>query len=132
MRSELSRVAADAVVLLHVAFVAFVVLGGVLVLRWRRLAWLHLPAAAWGAAVEFGGWICPLTPLEVFLRRQGGATGYRGDFIEHYLLPLLYPARLDRVLQVILGCAVLAVNVLVYWRVIRARRSPAAHGHHRL
>ena len=112
-------VLADLVVILHLAFVVFVLVGGLLVLRWRRLAWLHLPAAVWGAAVEFGGWICPLTPLEIWLRMQGGESGYSSDFIEHYILPLLYPADLTREIQIVLGTVVLVVNVAIYgwmWR----------------
>jgi len=109
----------DLVVILHLAFVVFVLVGGLLVLRWRRLAWLHLPAVAWGAVVEFGGWICPLTPLEIWLRMQGGESGYSSDFIEHYILPLLYPADLTREIQIALGAVVLAVNLALYcwvWR----------------
>lgn len=108
---------------MHVGFVLFVVLGGLLVLRWRRLAWLHVPAVVWGVTIEWAGWICPLTPLENFLRRRSGTTGYQGDFIEHYLLPLLYPAQLTREWQMILGGVALAVNVFVYWRIFRAARA---------
>lgn len=108
---------------MHVGFVLFVVLGGLLVLRWRRLAWLHVPAVVWGVTIEWAGWICPLTPLENFLRRRSGTTGYQGDFIEHYLLPLLYPAQLTREGQMILGGVALAVNVFVYWRIFRAARA---------
>jgi len=107
----------------HVGFVLFVVLGGLLVLRWRRLAWLHVPAVVWGVTIEWAGWICPLTPLENVLRRRSGTTGYQGDFIEHYLLPLLYPAQLTREWQMILGGVALAVNVFVYWRIFRAARA---------
>src|ERR687889_2933712 len=90
------RALADAVLVLHLAFVLFVVLGGLLVLRWPRLAWLHLPAAIWGVLIEFAGFVCPLTPLEVGLRRLGGEAGYEGGFIEHYLTGALYPAGLNR------------------------------------
>src|SRR5512146_3503694 len=86
------RVLADAVVAVHLAFVAFVLLGGLLAIRWPRLAWVHLPCAAYGAAIEIGGWICPLTPLENVLRHRAGEAGYTGGFVEHYLLPVLYPA----------------------------------------
>ncbi|HSM17822.1 MAG TPA: DUF2784 domain-containing protein [Gemmatimonadales bacterium] len=114
---------ANLVVLTHVAFVAFVVLGGVLVLRWRRVMWLHLPAAVWGALIEFMNWPCPLTPLENWLRRQAGVEGYQGGFIEHYLLPLLYPAGLTRDFQLGLGLAVVLVNLAVYawvgWKMLR-------------
>lgn len=113
---------ADAVVLVHFGFVLFVVLGGFLVLRWRWLAWLHLPAAAWGALIEFAGWICPLTPLELWLRRTGGEAGYSGGFIEHYLLPVLYPAALTREVQIALGLGVLAVNLIAYALVWQRKR----------
>lgn len=117
---------ADLVLLLHLAFVLFVVAGGLIVLKWPRLAWLHLPAVAWGAVVEFTGWICPLTPLENLLRTLAGASTYDADFIQHYILPLLYPAELTRDIQLILGMIVISVNVTVYgwlWRraVVRAR-----------
>ena len=121
------RFAADAVLVLHAAFVLFVVLGGLLALRWPRLAWVHLPAAAWGAAIEFCGWTCPLTPLEQALRRRGGEAGYSGGFVEHYVVTLLYPQGQTRGLQLALGLFVLAVNLAVYawvWRRTR-RRSPA-------
>jgi Protein of Unknown function (DUF2784) len=114
-------VLADLIVILHLAFIAFVVTGGVLVLRWPRAAWVHLPAAAWGAAVEFFGWICPLTPLESRLRGNDTA----GDFVAHYLLPLVYPAALTRELQWFLGAGVIAVNVAIY--VIAFRRRTRRH-----
>lgn len=117
------RILADAVLVMHLAFILFVVAGGLLVLRWRGVAWLHLPAVAWGALIEFMGWICPLTPLEVWARSQAGETGYTGGFIEHYLLPVVYPAALTRDLQIVLGTLVLIVNVLVYaWIVGRGIR----------
>lgn len=110
---------ADLVLLLHLGFVLFVLFGALLVLRWPGLAWLHLPAVVWGAAIEFGGWICPLTPLENHFRRLAGAAGYSGGFIEEYLLAALYPAGLTREIQIMLGLLVLAVNGAVYawlWR----------------
>ena len=116
-------VLADLVVALHFGFVAFVVLGGLLVLRWRKLLWVHVPAAVWGVLIEFFGWICPLTPLENHLRYLGGEVGYSGGFIQHYIVGVLYPERLTRATQVILGVLVLALNALVYRRVL-ARRSP--------
>jgi hypothetical protein len=112
---------ADAVVALHFVFVAFVVLGGLLVLRWPKVAYLHIPAALWGAAIEFAGWIRPLTPLEQWLRRQGGETSYSAGFIEHYILPLLYPSALTRNIQLLLGFLVIAVNLGVYSLVFRRR-----------
>ncbi|MDP2795588.1 MAG: DUF2784 domain-containing protein [Sulfurisoma sp.] len=116
---------ADLIVLLHFAFVAFVVAGGLLALRWPRAAWLHLPAVAWGAAVEFKGWICPLTPLENRLRGMGGADSHGGDFIARHLLPLLYPAGLTPDIQILLGIGVLATNTAIYAWVLyhRFRRS---------
>jgi hypothetical protein len=121
------RVLADAVIVIHLAFVLFVLLGGLLVLRWRKLAWVHLPAAFWGAAIEFGGWLCPLTPLESRLRQMGGAAGYSGGFLEQYLLSLVYPAELTRSIQMLLGLVVLAVNIIVYsflWRRLFRRKTP--------
>ena len=121
------RVLADLVVGVHALFVAFVVVGGLLVLRWPWVAALHVPAAVWGALIEFQGWICPLTPLENALRAAAGQAGYRGGFIEHYLLPVLYPAGLTRSVQLVLGALVIVVNVVVYavvvWRLARRRRS---------
>lgn len=119
------RLLADAVVLIHAGFVVFVVLGGLLALRWPRAARAHLPAAAWGVAVEVFGWICPLTPLENRLRRAAGEAGYEGGFVEHYVLPTLYPDGLTREVQWTLAVAVLAVNMAIYaavWRRHRARR----------
>ena len=117
------RLLADAVVLLHAAFVGFVVCGGVLVL-WRRwMACVHLPAVVWGVFIEFSGRVCPLTPLENRLRALAGDATYAGDFIERYLIPVLYPPELSRDIQVAFGLVALAVNVAVYlyaWR--RSRR----------
>jgi hypothetical protein len=106
---------ADLVLIIHLAFVIFVLCGGLLVLKWRWIAWLHLPAAVWGAVVEFTGWICPLTPLENWLRTQGGEASYRSDLIEQYLLPVLYPGDLTRDLQLLLGTGVVVLNAAVYW-----------------
>ncbi len=115
------RVLADLVVGLHVLFVLFVVAGGLLVLRWPKVAFVHLPAAVWGAAIEFAGWICPLTPLENSLRRQAGESGYSTGFIEHYLLPILYPSALTRDIQLLLGVAVIGINLAIYAYVVRRR-----------
>ena len=117
---------AEVVVVIHFCFVLFVLFGGLLALRWRWVAWIHLPAAVWGAALEFAGWICPLTPLEKWLRRQGGLGGYEGSFIEHYILALLYPRGLTRPVQLALGCLVIALNGYVYWRVFRRGRNERA------
>jgi hypothetical protein len=117
------RAAADLLVVAHLCYVAFVVLGGLLVLRRPRLAWLHVPCALWGALVEFAGLICPITPLEVALRVKAGEAAYRGDFVAHYLLPVLYPAGLTRTVQIVLGTFVVGVNVAVYgWLVFRHAR----------
>lgn len=117
------RLAADAVLAAHLAFVLFVVCGGLLVLRTPRLGWLHLPAVAWAAFVELSGSICPLTPLEVALRRGAGEAGYGGDFVEHYLVALIYPAGLTRELQMAIGAAVLLINLFVYFVLWRRRSS---------
>lgn len=115
------RLAADLVALTHFGFVLFVVFGGLLALRWRRMIWLHLPAAVWGAWIEFAGWICPLTPLENRLRALAGDAGYRGGFVEHYLLPVLYPTGLTREVQIALGLAVVLVNLAVYGWLVKRR-----------
>jgi hypothetical protein len=112
---------ADFVVLVHAAFVVFVIVGGVLVWRWPRLAWLHVPCALWGAAVEFAGWVCPLTPLENQLRVRAGEVAYGGDFAGRYVMPVLYPEGLTRGWQFALGAVVVGVNGVVYWRLWRAR-----------
>ncbi len=110
---------ADLTVLVHGAFVVFVVLGGLLVLWNVRWAWAHLPSAIWGAWVEFAGQICPLTPLENHLRHLAGERGYSGGFIEHYLEPLMYPAGLTREMQFVLGAVVIAINLIAYGLVVR-------------
>ena len=110
---------ANLILIVHLAFVVFVLCGGLLVLRWRWIAWLHLPAAAWGAVVEFSGWVCPLTPIENWLREQGGESSYSSDFLTQYLLPVLYPGDLTRGIQLLLGIVVIAVNAVIYcwlWR----------------
>lgn len=118
-----ARLAADAVVLLHLAFIVFAMFGGMLA-AWRaRIAWLHLPAAAWGAWIEFSGAICPLTPLENQFRRMAGASGYAGGFVERYLIPVVYPAGFTTQAQQWFGALVVAVNLAVYaWVAIRWRR----------
>lgn len=119
---------ADATLVLHLAFVLFVVLGGFLVLRRPKLAWLHVPVVAWGAWIEFSGWICPLTPLENWLRAQGGEQGYGGGFIEHYLTSLIYPQGLTRNIQLLIGALVIAINAFVYLALHRRRRAGGAAG----
>jgi hypothetical protein len=110
------------VALFHLAFVLFVVLGGLLVLGRPRWAWVHLPAAVWGFWVEAAGWICPLTPLEQELRRRAGLAPWEGDFIARWLFPVLYPEGLSRGAQWVLAAAVVGVNALVYGVWIRRRR----------
>ncbi|KAB0495620.1 DUF2784 domain-containing protein [Pseudomonas vancouverensis] len=117
----LYRIAADGLVLFHLLFILFAVLGGLLVLRWRPLIWWHPPAALWGMAVEFFHLPCPLTEWENRLRQGAGQTGYGGGFIEHYILPVIYPAGLTPGIQIVLGCVVLLINGLVYLRLIRQR-----------
>ena len=108
------RVTADLIVLLHACFVLYVMLGCLLVLWKPYLAWVHIPAALWGATIEFFGWICPLTPLENMLRAKGNGGAYSTGFVEHYIIPLLYPTTLTRKMQLSLGIAVLAINGLIY------------------
>ena len=118
--------AADGVLVLHLAFVLFVALGALLTLWWPRIAWVHIPAAAWGAAIEFGGWICPLTPLENALRARAGEAPYGGDFVARYLVPVIYPEGLTREAQIVLGILVVAVNVAVYGLVLRRRQQKSS------
>ncbi len=119
--------AADIVVIVHLLFVLFAVLGGLLVYRWRYLLWVHLPAVFWAAWVVITGGICPLTPLENRLRLQGGVAGYPGGFIEYYVETLLYPPGLTRTTQMALGAAVLVINIGLYGLLLfRARRTGRA------
>ena len=113
------RLLADAVVAFHGFFILFVVFGGFVAWRWRWVAAIHLPCAVWGMLIELRGWICPLTPLENSLRARAGQAGYSGGFIEHYLLPAMYPAGLTPRVQVVLGTAVLLINLFAYAVVIR-------------
>jgi hypothetical protein len=119
---------ADLVLVAHFAFVLFVVLGGVIALRWPRVAYAHIPVALYGAAIEFSGFVCPLTPLEVGLRRRGGEAGYEGGFVEHYITAALYPSGLTRELQVGLGIAVVVINAAVYAIWLRRRRIARSRG----
>ena len=108
------RLGADAVVVLHLGFVAFVVFGGLLVWKYSRVAWVHVPCALWGAGIEVAGAVCPLTYLEVALRQRAGELGYEAGFIEHYVVPILYPQGLTRTLQFAMAGAVIVINVLIY------------------
>lgn len=119
----LFRISADILVGLHFLFVVFVVTGGFLTWRSPRVAWVHVPVAVWGALIEFAGWICPLTPLENRLRQAAGEAGYTGGFIEHYVIPIVYPGALTRELQLALGAAVVVINAIAYGRLIRQRRA---------
>lgn len=116
------RLAAEAVLLLHLAFIVFALLGAALIARWRWVVWLHLPAAAWGAFVELSGRICPLTHLENAWRLEAGLSGYAGSFIEHYLLALIYPDGLTREIQFVLALVVLLVNLALYGWLARTGR----------
>lgn len=118
----LYRASADAVVIAHLLFILFVVLGGFLVLRNRRWIFLHLPAAAWGTFVELQGWVCPLTPLETWLRNKGSQSPYDTSFIEHYLIPVIYPPGLTHDVQILLGSAVILINMAIYYRVYRTMK----------
>ena len=110
----LYRLAADTIVLVHLGFIFFVVVGGFLAWRWKRLAWIHIPVAFWGVLIEFSGWVCPLTPLENNVRRLAGEVGYDGGFIEHYVIPIVYPAQLTVTIQIGLGILVLLLNGFAY------------------
>lgn len=116
------RLLADLVLVVHFFFIVFVVVGGFFVLRRGWVAWLHLPAVAWGAAIEFRNGVCPLTPLEKYFRMLGGQQTYEHGFIENYLLPIVYPAGMTRELQLVLGVGALAINLGVYGWILRARR----------
>ena len=119
----LAGLAADAVVVLHFLFIVFVVLGGLSVLKWPWLAWLHLPAATWGALISYKGWVCPLTPLENRLRLASGDPSYSGGFVEHYIIPVIYPPGLTPGVQLLLAATVVAINVVVYgWLTYRLTR----------
>lgn len=110
----MNEILANLVVVLHFSFVLFVGLGGLLVIRWRRWAWIHVPAFLWGVLISFQGWVCPLTPLENWFRMRGGESGYATSFIEHTIIPVLYPAQLTRELQGSIGFFVLGINLFIY------------------
>jgi len=110
---------ATAIALLHLAFIVFVLLGGLLLLKWPKLIWIHLPAAAWGVLIEFFGWYCPLTRWENSCLREAGRAGYSGGFVSHYVFPLIYPAGLTRMHELVIGALVLAVHLAIYVKVLR-------------
>jgi hypothetical protein len=120
------RILADAVLVAHLAFVLFVGLGGLLVLRWPRLAWVHLPALAWGAWIELSGRICPLTPLEVTLRERGGEAGYAGGFIDHYVMMWMYPEGLTRSTQIAIAIGLFVSNTAIYAYLFHGKRRSAS------
>jgi hypothetical protein len=122
----LASILADAVVLLHLSFIVFVVAGAALLWRWPRVAWWHVPAVLWGALAELSGTVCPLTPLENRLRAMAGQPGYAEGFVEHYLLPLIYPQALTREMQIALGSALVLLNVLLYGLWMRSRKARGA------
>lgn len=113
------KVAANAIAIVHLLFVAFVVAGGLLVLRWRHVMWLHLPAAVWGMLIEFAGWYCPLTKVENYFLRRAGDSGYGEGFLAHHVFAILYPNGLTRGVEIFLGAFVLAVNLAVYVKILR-------------
>lgn len=117
------RLLADLTALTHLAFILFAITGGFLALKWKRLVWIHVPTAVWAVLVAVKGWVCPLTPFENWFRRAAGAADYESTFIEHYLLPVLYPVALTRDLQIAAGVFVLVLNVGVYTLVCRASES---------
>ena len=123
----IARLSADTVVLLHLGFIVFVALGGLLALRWPRVAWVHLPAVVWGTLIELTGWVCPLTPLENRLRTTAGDPAYTGSFIDRYIMPIVYPAQLTRGIQVALGTAVIVINLAIYGAVIIRQRRHNPH-----
>ena len=122
----LAKVSADLLVIVHFAFIVFVVLGGFLVLKWKKVAILHIPCVSWGALIEFCGWICPLTPLESYFREAAGGKAYSGGFIDHYIMSLIYPTGLTRGMQISLGIIVVVVNLLVYGLLIFGRKNGRA------
>ena len=113
---------ADLLVLFHMVFILYVMAGALLIFKWPKTLWLHLPSCFWGMTVEFTGWICPLTPLEIQLRRLAGKEEYTGSFIEQYLIPIIYPIGLNQEIQMVLGGTVLIVNLSLYTLILIKRR----------
>ena len=111
----------DFVVVVHALFIIFVLSGGLIVLKWHQVMWIHIPCALWGAAIEFFGWVCPLTYLEIYLREIGNANSYENSFIQHYLLPVIYPSGLTTDIQFLLGVIVIVINLIIYFIVWRHR-----------
>ena len=125
----IARLSADTVVLLHLGFIVFVALGGLLALRWPRIAWVHIPAVVWGTLIELTGWVCPLTPLENRLRTTAGDPAYTGSFIARYIMPIVYPDGLTRGMQLVLAAMVIVVNLIIYGTLVFRRygQSPREH-----
>ena len=123
----MAKTAADVIVLVHLAFILFVAAGGLLVLRWPKLAWMHVPAVVWGALIELAGWICPLTPLENRLRGAAGEAAFDGGFIDRYIMPIIYPAGLTRGMQLTIGTVVIVVNLVVYGSLVLRRKRLSSH-----
>jgi hypothetical protein len=116
------RILADIIVLIHLLFIVFVISGGLLGFYKKWTAWIHIPAAVWGALVELTGWFCPLTPLENRFRISGGAVGYEGSFVEQYIIPLIYPENLTRNTQIAMGISVIVINAVIYFFLIKRYR----------
>ena len=123
----MAKTAAEVIVLVHLAFILFVAAGGLLVLRWPKLAWMHVPAVVWGALIELVGWICPLTPLENRLRGAAGEAAFDGGFIDRYIMPIIYPAGLTRGMQLTIGTVVIVVNLVVYGSLVLRRKRLSSH-----
>ena len=123
----ITRFLADVIVLVHLAFILFVAAGGLLVFRWPKLAWMHVPAVVWGALIELAGWVCPLTPLENRLRGAAGEAAFDGGFIDRYIMPIIYPAGLTRGMQLTLGTVVIVVNLVVYGLLVLRRKRLSSH-----
>lgn len=119
----LYRFLADLLVVIHLLFILFALFGGLLVLRYRWMLYIHLPAAAWGVLVELMHWICPLTKIENNLRNLAGDSGYADSFVEQYLIPVIYPQSLTFDMQLYLGAMVLAINLIIYSVVIVKHRN---------
>lgn len=113
------KLAASAIAIIHLLFIAFVILGGLLVLQWRKVAWLHVPAAVWGVLIELAGWYCPLTKYENYFLRRAGEAGYSDGFVAHHIFALIYPNGLTRGVEIVIGVLVLAVNLAVYVKILR-------------
>ena len=122
------RIAADGVVVIHLGFILFVFLGALTLFRWPWMIWVHVPAAVWGGLVELIGAPCPLTPLENHLRRVGNSEAYSGGFIDHYIMPIVYPPGLTRETQVYLGVLILVLNITIYYKFLTRKRAARESG----